>query len=632
MMIMRKKNAVVISAVMILVGGASMATTAGNTASFVAPPSAFLSHLRPPVATMGKLWRGNNNNDERHKGRVHRTLSLPSVDAKSSSSAVSRYYALGHRQSVLLFSSPTPDFFKGAPSTPGFKPGQFDKLSSWALSTASNRPVVAEYEPDGLWLWTQYEGTIRQMTYAQVLITIAWALVVDTYAYQHYSLYLIATAAVNGGDVGSLIDSLSWSSFEIPHSGDPFIETLTALNSLWEYQLSLTIFTLSFFVNHAYSSWRGVYFCTRAIQGRINDLCMLVTLAARRTAYYGEVDGTTGYESKIDVNHDNTVTETEEYMDAKRLVQDITRMLRMSHTFFWAATPTCSDGFGDVHHTEGGIMGDEDIGLPSDFDTSQFGPILLSAEGLRMLVKCGQLTENEMRALVATGLPPSQYPYVLLEWAGLRCMDGMEQGELRGGPGMEENLLRYFSQLRAEYFSIGDFAAGRMPMAYVQTMEVLVDTLTFLAPLALYVKMGTFNIVSSALLTLFFKGLLELSKSFLDPFGREGYRAHNIRVDVLVSEMNFGASSRWIDAGDALPSELLVRDEPIESTPAGQPPQSSDSQDDSVKLERNWFEMPESALETKNVPATHEPGLTNSGLESKLTSPNDVNEFNNYES
>ena len=138
-----------------------------------------------------------------------------------------------------------------------FKPGQFDKLSSWALSTASNRPVVAEYEPDGLWLWTQYEGTIRQMTYAQVLITIAWALVVDTYAYQHYSLYLIATAAVNGGDVGSLIDSLSWSSFEIPHSGDPFIETLTALNSLWEYQLSLTIFTLSFFVNHAYSSWRG---------------------------------------------------------------------------------------------------------------------------------------------------------------------------------------------------------------------------------------------------------------------------------------------------------------------------------------------------------------------------------------
>lgn len=59
----------------------------------------------------------------------------------------------------------------------------------------------------------------------------------DLYAYQHYTVYLIATAAVNGGDVGSLMDSLSWSSFDIPHSGDPFIETLTALNSLWEYQV-----------------------------------------------------------------------------------------------------------------------------------------------------------------------------------------------------------------------------------------------------------------------------------------------------------------------------------------------------------------------------------------------------------
>jgi predicted membrane chloride channel (bestrophin family) len=105
---------------------------------------------------------------------------------------------------------------------------------------------------------------------------------------------------------------------------------------------------------------------------------------------------------------------------------------------------------------------------------------------------------------------------------------------------MEENFLRQLSMLRGEYFNIGDYNAGRMPMAYVQIMEVLVDTLNFLAPLALYTKMGAFNIISTGLLTLFFKGLLELSKSFLDPFGREGYNTHNIRVDVLVSELNFG--------------------------------------------------------------------------------------------
>ena len=187
-----------------------------------------------------------------------------------------------------------------------FKPGQFDRLSSWAQSTTSNRPVVTEYEPDGLWLWTQWGencssididmiymcrysfsypgqhvffffagGTIPELTYKTVIIAISWALLVDLYCYQHYQIYILATAALNGGDVGTLLDNLSglnlnegdivgthldnlsWSSFEIPHSKDPIIETLTALNSLWEYQLSLAIFTLSFFVNHAYSSWRS---------------------------------------------------------------------------------------------------------------------------------------------------------------------------------------------------------------------------------------------------------------------------------------------------------------------------------------------------------------------------------------
>jgi len=35
---------------------------------------------------------------------------------------------------------------------------------------------------------------------------------------------------VNGGDPGELIQNLSWVSFEIPHSTDPIIDTLNALN------------------------------------------------------------------------------------------------------------------------------------------------------------------------------------------------------------------------------------------------------------------------------------------------------------------------------------------------------------------------------------------------------------------
>ena len=102
-------------------------------------------------------------------------------------------------------------------------------------------------------------------------------------------------------------------------------------------------------------------------------------------------------------------------------------------------------------------------------------------------------------------------------------------------------------------FSIGDFQAGRMPLAYVQLVQVLVDSLVIIAPVALYAKLGALSIPLCGLLTLFFKGLLELSKSFLDPFGNEGFPGQNIRVDVLVSELNFGAQSRWSAAGAVLP-------------------------------------------------------------------------------
>lgn len=487
------------------------------------------------------------------------TIPSPTCSYSKINKGIPRQRTTRTSQTILLSSKPPsePDFLKGRPSTPGFKPGQFERLTSWAMSQDSNRAIVTEYDPDGLWLWTQWEGTIREMTFSNVAIALIWALVVDLYAYQHYTFYLIATAAANGGDVATLMDSLTWTSFEIPHSKDPIIDTLESLNSLWEYQLQLTTFTLSFFVNHAYSHWRMTYFCTRAIQGRLNDLCLLVTLAAQRNGKYGEVDGITGFQTRR-VNGEND----EDDRDARELVNDVTRLLRMSHTMFWAATPTRSDGMGDLHKAEGGLIGCEH--MPKDLEPTQFGPMLLSPGGLEMLVRYDQLKKGERDGLVACGLPPSQYAYVLLEWAGLRIMDGIEKGELRGGPGMEENFLRQISSLRAEYFNIGDYNAGRMPMAYVQIMEVLVDTLTYLAPLALYTKMGAFNIVSTGLLTLFFKGLLELSKSFLDPFGKDGYRSHNINVDVLVSELNFGASSRWVEAGDAMPSERRIKIEPLD--------------------------------------------------------------------
>ncbi len=166
--------------------------------------------------------------------------------------------------------------------------------------------------------------------------------------------------------------------------------------------------------------------------------------------------------------------------------------------------------------------------------------------------------------------------------------------------------MRRVTDLRAEYFSIGDLCAGRMPLAYVQFVQILVDSLVWLAPLSLYPGLGSLSILLCAVLTHFFKGLLELSKSFLDPFGNDGYPGQNIRyvpifseivlsgfherltiifilpqfqnclcrVDVLVSELNFGAASRWVDAAKRVP--VPSRESPGIKASHRQPDSSSD--------------------------------------------------------
>lgn len=111
--------------------------------------------------------------------------------------------------------------------------------------------------------------------------------------------------------------------------------------------------------------------------------------------------------------------------------------------------------------------------------------------------------------------------------------EGFRDGTLVGGDSTGKELMRRITELRAECFSIGDLCAGRMPLAYVQLLQILVDTLVWLAPFSLFSGLGSLCIPLCAVLTHFFKGLLELSKSFLDPFGNDGYPDQNIRYVVL---------------------------------------------------------------------------------------------------
>jgi len=398
------------------------------------------------------------------------------------------------------------------PYSRGWKSDRLDRLSNWSVAEESNRPVICEYEPNGFWLWTKWRGTVLQLTYRAVLITIAMGAAIDFWARS--------------------VSDVSWPLIAVPPSTDPLITSLEGLRKMWGYQLTLGTFVLTFFTSQAYEYWKKVYDTARAIQGRINDICMLLTIGAQRGGNITNTMGSTGYSAK-----------------ASKFVKVCTRLIRVSHTFFWAATPTISNGLSDCEEY---LKDAENCTLP--IDDAHIGPLLLSPYGIRALVQTGQLTTGEVQGLVKTGLPPSQYAYVLLVWVGLYSMNGMKDGTLCCDSGFEENLMRQLTALRGEYFNVDDFRAGRMPVAYVQLMQVLIDSLVVLAPFALYPELGSLSIPMAALLTLFFKGLLELSKSFLDPFGVEGNTGQNIRVDVLVSELNYGANSRWVKAGAVLPN------------------------------------------------------------------------------
>lgn len=407
---------------------------------------------------------------------------------------------------------------KGKPSYPAWKSKrkrkQLFEMAEWATSDEANRPIMCEYEPDTLWLWTRWHGTALSMTYMPIAINIAIGILVNWYVHSH--------------------TLTSWSWFAVPPANDPLVKQLAGMKILWEYQLTLCTFILAFFTSQAYSYWKSVYFTTRAIQGRINDICLIITTNAERKR--GRMmDG----KSMSDYSH-----------RAKDLVATCTRLIRVSHTFFWASMPTTSNGVNDKgwqSKTRRVDIDEEDKG------NMAIGPVLLSPSGLRYLERAEELTHAEVQTLLQSDLPPSQYTYMLMQWVGIYATEAFRDGTLVGGDGSEREFLRKITDLRAEYFSIGDLCAGRMPIAYVQLLQILVDTLVWLAPLSLYSGLGSLSIPLCAILTHFFKGLLEMSKSFLDPFGNDGYPNQNIRVDVLVSELNFGAQSRWVEAAARVP-------------------------------------------------------------------------------
>ena len=137
-------------------------------------------------------------------------------------------------------------------------------------------------------------------------------------------------------------------------------------------------------------------------------------------------------------------------------------------------------------------------------------------------------------------------------WITTRVAVARDRGLLIGGAGFEQTILANLCAMRGKMGTIADGPNDRMPLAYVHIVQVLVDFLLLLAPAALYPKMGLMSVPLSGVIVFFYRGLLELSKSFLDPWGNDGSEAQNVNIDGLLAEVHKD-TPLWANAGQCAP-------------------------------------------------------------------------------
>ena len=361
-----------------------------------------------------------------------------------------------------------------------------DELIDRVTRMGGGPKFITKFFPQASWLWRQWSGTVLQHTWKPALL-----------------MMLVSSALV-----AYMETNRTWPLLEVPSESSSAVRNLFGLNKMWSYLLTFATFVNSFFLSQSYGFWLATKGNVRKVQGRLNDLGLLLATHAER-------DEETGRFSVY----------------SRTLLDDVARYTRLFHMLFYA---------GMVRPARG----DEGASIS----------VLRTDRGLARLMKRGCLTKAEHDLLVGDTfrVPETQRHSVVLQWITARFVQARRAGKLDGGAGFESLFLDKALLLRAVCASIADDAAARMPLAYVHLVQILVDVLVVLAPFALYGKIGFFTIPLVGVLTIFFRGFLALSKSFLDPFGNEDSLSENMSVHCLLCETNAG-SIRWSNGIEELP-------------------------------------------------------------------------------
>ncbi len=323
---------------------------------------------------------------------------------------------------------------------------------------------------------------------------------------------------------------------------------LAGFSVLWGQLLSVTTFTLTFFLNQSYALWRNCYGYSRRLQGRLNDLNMTVAAHAKRVepkqkkdeniAEKGEQQqknggiDVNGFSTPIDGEPVSSITGSEilsrfsTYTEpAREVLELMARYTRVFNLLTYAS-------FTGSHRP------------------------LLTPQGMRRMVDRGIITESERLILSDVQLPVTQRHNALLLWIMRLFEDARQAGHLEGSSGFEQQFLEKCHVIRAQYGAIGDELQGRMPLAYAHIVQVLVDVILWMYPFMAISSGMTplLSVLGTGLLTMFYQGLFNLAKQFLDPYDNENYGKGEdpLCIDTLIAESNAG-SVRWMNGLAEIP-------------------------------------------------------------------------------
>lgn len=358
--------------------------------------------------------------------------------------------------------------------------------------------IIQRYAPQATWLWRQWYGTVLHATFASMVINMVYA-----------AIFCLVMGKVLGDPGQAAAVSTTFLKQE-----------LAKIGTMWQTLLGLTNFLVTFFASQAFTFWRSFMSTGRSVQGRISDISMLLATHAARDG--GAVDNSNkkmgGGSSTLSSSFSPSYT-----LDAQVFLQLLAHKLRLVHILAWA-------------------------GAAKRFR------ILLTRKGMDRMVERGLLLDQERDQLLSLHVSPTNLWIHMLESAMMDCQEAIRDPKIVNrayvsSSVLERSLVENFLTLRGLLSSLPNMVSDRMPLAYVHFTQLLVDIFLVVSPIARYEALGWWIVVGMGLLTLFYRGFLNLAKVFLDPLDNEDFCEGCVYLDVgvLIRESNIG-STKFMNA------------------------------------------------------------------------------------